>query len=376
MSQNQNIKPETAKCREWTDPFNSFNSWKGLMYREQYEGILKDRLLPPVEASIDPTYTCNVDCVWCNSRRILHSDLQHSCMSEEHLMNLINFLLSWGVKGFCFAGGGESTLHPSIWKAMLHISEHGCRNAVISNGIAIDTPFKQETAVRTCRWVGISLDAGDAERFAHIKKVAPSAFNKVVANIKAMAEIIRRENLACDLAVKYLIHPENADQISKACALARDLGVAHFHARPAASENIAGQVGSVLQFPMDIINEQLAECLEMQTENFEVFGVRHKFSQSFNLEHGFSRCLSSPLSIQCGADGKVYLCNDWRGSARHVICSHYPNPEAILDYWGSPKHLELIRSIKVEQCPRCTYGVYAKQIENACERDGMCVDFP
>lgn len=361
---------------EWTDPFNSFNSWKGLMYRKHYEGILSGHFLPPIEASIDPTYSCNVDCVWCNSRRILYNDNKkgHS-MSRDHLLRLVGFLLDWGVEGFCYAGGGEPTLHPSLWEAMRLVKARGKQNAVITNGLAISTEEKRETAVRCCRWVGVSLDACTPERYGKVKGIDPRAFETVINNIRAMVELNRKYNAGCDIAVKYLIHPANADQIAETCKLARELGVAHFHARPAASENIEG-LGEVLDFPMDVINDQLAQCLAMQTENFKTFGVRHKFAGNFNLKHGFSRCLSAPLAIQCGADGNVYMCVDWRGSAEYILCAHYPDPERILDAWGSPEHLAMMRAINVDNCPRCTYGVYARQIEGAVESDGMCVNFP
>jgi hypothetical protein len=198
---------------------------------------------------------------------------------------------------------------------------------------------------------------------------------QVLENVRAMVDQVRRRDLRCEIAIKYLIHPSNSDQILAACELARDLGVAHFHARPAASENIEG-LGERLDFPMEEINQQLDACLALQTPTFKTFGVRHKFTRTFNLEHGFSRCLAAPLAIQCGADGRVYLCIDWRGSPRHVLGMHWPEPEQILEFWGSPAHIEKLRAVQVEKCPRCTYGIYARQIENTLERDAMCLNFP
>ena len=370
--------PEGAAVehREWTDPYNSFNSWKGLLYREQYEGILEGRLLPPLEAAIDPTYNCNVDCVWCNSGRMLrHHARAGQEMSADHLVRLVSFLADWGVRGFCYAGGGDPTLHPALWDAMSLVHERGRENAILTNGIRIDTNRKREIAVTTSRWIGVSLDAATPERYAQVKKTGLQVFDKVLENVAAMVELVRRTGSRCEIAIKYLIHPSNADHILRTCELARDLGVAHFHARPAASENIEG-LGQRLDFPMDLINDQLDQCLAMQTPTFKTFGVRHKFTGTFNLEHGFSRCLSAPLAIQCGADGRVYHCVDWRGSDRHVLGMHWPEPEQILEFWGSPQHLEAMRRVQVDRCPRCTYGIYARQIENAVQDDGMCMNFP
>ena len=89
-----------------------------------------------------------------------------------------------------------------------------------------------------------------------------------------------------------------------------------------------------------------------------------------------SRCWAAPLTIQCGADGFVYNCVDWRGDPRFVLGSHYPDPRNILDFWGGEKHLQLMKDVNVDKCPRCTYGIYAQQIENAVLNDDMCVNFP
>lgn len=365
---------------EWTDPYNSFNSWKGLMYLDHYRGILEEKLLPPVEASIDPTYVCNIDCLWCNSWRILHKDgkVGHK-MTDEHLLRLCGFLADWGVRGFCFAGGGDPTLHPALWEALKLTTSKGRENAIITNGIKIDTAEKQEIAVANCRWIGISLDAGTAERYAQVKKTSPKVFHKILDNVRAMVELIRsgRVDTRCEIAIKYLIHPTNQDEILTACKLARELGVVHFHARPAASENIESpHLGRTLRFDMDLVNAQLEECMKLQTAEFKTFGVRHKFSETFNLKHGFSRCWAAPLTIQCGADGYVYHCVDWRGDPDYVLGMHWPDPEQILEFWGSKYHLDLMKSVKVDRCPRCTYGIYAQQIEFAVKSDGMCVNFP
>lgn len=362
--------------QEWTEPYNSFNSWKGLMYFQHYQGIVNEKLLPPVEASIDPTYVCNIDCVWCNSRRILHNDekLGHK-MSREHLLNLCTFLADWGVRGFCFAGGGDPTLHPDLWDALRLVKDKGRESSVITNGIAIQTPEQRETAVTCTRWIGVSLDAGTRDTYATLKKTSARKFDQIIENLRAMLDIVKRTGARCEIAIKYLIHPTNQYEIIDACRLARDLGVHHFHARPAASENIEG-LGEVLHFDMHAVNAQLAECMSMQTRAFKVFGVRHKFTETMNMKHGFSRCWAAPLTIQCGADGLVYNCVDWRGDARFVLGSHYPDPRQILEFWGGEKHLRLMKEVNVDKCPRCTYGIYAQQIESAVLNDDMCVNFP
>jgi len=79
--------------------------------------------------------------------------------------------------------------------------------------------------------------------------------------------------------------------------------------------------------------------------------------------------------------GNVYVCADHRIEDRFKLCSHHPDPEEIRKYWGSDAHRDLLQSINVDkECGRCTYGEYARQIEELAigrnEKDPMCVDFP
>ncbi len=69
MALNNNIGGNRS-MKEWRndDKFNSFNNWKGLLYSAQYKRIAERKtLLPPIEARIDLTLRCNLNCEWCNS---------------------------------------------------------------------------------------------------------------------------------------------------------------------------------------------------------------------------------------------------------------------------------------------------------------------
>ena len=81
--------------------------------------------------------------------------------------------------------------------------------------------------------------------------------------------------------------------------------------------------------------------------------------------------------IQCCADGNAYVCADHRIEKRFNLGAHYPDPAGILEFWGSFEHRRLIDSIEVDrECGRCTYGEYARQIEEVVIKDGMCLNFP
>lgn len=362
--------------KEWADPFNSFNSLKGLLYRKWMEGVLAGDFLPPIEASIDPVYDCNLDCRWCNSKVILkNKELKGKRMSREHLLKLCAFLALWGVKGVCFAGGGEPFLHENLAEATIQLAEAGVDTAFLTNGTVVrDRDIEAMTA--HSRWVGCSIDAATKETYAKLKNCDPTLFDRAIDFLK---EVVRRRNTAgsrLEISYKLLLHPGNAHEIYDAAVKARDIGVDYVHMRPAACENILGGADFRFDFPIDSINRQMEKAFTLETDKFKVYGIRHKFSPSMNLDRRFSRCLAAPLLINLGADGEIYLCVDQKGKKAFSLGGHYPDPEEILTVWGGQRHKEMMKNVNLNVCPRCTFGIYNEIMEKTLVEDRMCRNFP
>lgn len=362
--------------KEWTDPFNSFNSMKGLLYRKWMESIIEGVFLPPVEASVDPAFTCNLDCVWCNSKYICKDDnAALKIMPEEHLIKLCLFLAHWGVKGVCFAGGGEPFINTHLSKVTKMLGEMGVDTAFLTNGTLI-TKEDVETIVRYSRWIGISIDTSNRESYAQLKNAKEELFDKAIEALERLVHLKKKTGSSLEISYKYLIYPDNANHIYEAALLAKKIGVDYIHIRPTAGENILGGCDFHLDFPVEVIKDQLKEAFELEDENFKVFGVRHKFSTTLNLKRNFNRCLAPPLLINCGADGNVYLCVDHRGKEAFSLGTHYPEPENILTFWGGENHQSLMKCVNIDQCPRCTFGIYNEIMEKVIIKDNMCKNFP
>jgi len=379
---------------EWseTNVYNSFNSMKGLTYYEHYRKIMAwmnketdAKLPPPREVSIDPITSCNLECYYCNSQRYLRKNpneipANRRVMKKQYMRDLIRFLAKWGVEGFCFGGGGESLLHPAVHTLPAYVASLGKQSAVVTNGTVMNFTLLKELCY--CRWVGFSVCATDAETYTKVH--GEDMFVKVIDNIRQL--VVKRKEEGggfprMDIAFKFLILPENYTKIYEACKLAKDLGVQDFHVRPVDLER-KDYRGEPFEFPMEVIEDEFRKCHELATEDFRVHTVTHKYDARLQVSHKFSRCLASPLVIQCCTDGKVYICVDHRNEGRFCIGEHYPNPEKIKEWWGNENHREVVNSIRPhEECSRCTWSEYNRQIEKVIPisdggRDSMCVNFP
>ena len=204
-----------------------------------------------------------------------------------------------------------------------------------------------------CRWVGVSVDAGTRETFEKVHGV--DCFDKVIENLRLLTKIKNETGSKIDIAYKFLINPINWKDLYEACKLAKEIGIRDFHARPVDLERKDFQAAMNLNYDMEAIHELFQKCHDLEEgDEFRVFTVMHKYSPDFRVIHTFRNCSSSPLMIQCCADGNVYVCADHRLEPRFKLCSHHPEPIEILNFWGGDRHREILKSIKVsDECARC-----------------------
>jgi len=359
---------------EWGNKtkYNSFNSYKGLTYYENYISIAEwlqgasENLPPPIECNLDPVRGCNLDCYFCITQGYM-KDIKYEKLPLDYMLRLVDFLANWGVRGLCISGGGEPTLHKGL-PELIDFATGKMDVAVVTNA----TKFVKELVA--CRWVALSVDAANRQTYKAIK--GKDVFDKVCANINKLFELREAIKSRVDLCFKFLILPENQYEIYDACKLAKELGVQDFHARPCDFEkqDIVGHK----KLTLDIvgIHEQFEKCHELEDENFHVYTITHKFDAEFHVKHDFPACLAAPMILPILTDGNAYLCVEHKMDEKYCIGSCYPDPERILEWWGSDRHRQMINGILPDRdCSRCIYSQYHQQI-GAIKTDSMCVNFP
>ena len=361
------------RIMEWADKnqYNSFNPWKGLLYAPQYEELAKMKVPIPIQARIDPTLKCPLDCKWCNSARYRPNADE---LTTEHTANTLKFLAKWGVKAIVWAGGGEPTWHGGFRELLTLNAELGMQSAVLTNGVIHDPGVAADMG-RLCRWVGVSVDAGNRETYTKLK--GADGFHVACKSIRIMAE----NSDGCEVGYKFLITPDNQGELAEAAAVAKDLGATDFIARPMDTTH-QGMVDSPYKtedFDVGLILDQFEQCHALESPSFHVYTVTHKFNTDLSHSHDFKQCYGAPLRIHIATDGNVYFCDDQYYQPEYVIGSHLPDPTDILSFWGKGRHLELLYGCTPKTCTtRCCVGDYCRQ----CERlfvdggDPICRNYP
>lgn len=361
---------------EWKDKYNPFNSDKILVWREWLEGCAKADFLPPITIDIDPSGRCNLNCIWCN-----FADYNKECSKDiptEHLLRIADFAAAWGVKSVHVLGGGEPLMNPGVKDLFLHLQQNGLQSSLITNGTLL-TDELIDVILKTCRWVGISLDAGSSDTYMKVKGIGSDAiFGLVTNNIKKLCDRKKELKSNCAVCAKYLMHPLNVKDIFKCALLVKYLGVDDFQIRPAGWENVQNKNVTKFDFTplLDIVNEQIEKTRGIESDTFHTYGVRHKFSVDMERKITYSKCIASPVTLVFGADGNCHVCGDRRGQKEFILCSHYPDVRNVLKYWNTEWHHDIIKSVRLEECPRCVLGPYHEIIEKVFIKDQMCRYFP
>ena len=230
--------------------------------------------------------------------------------------------------------------------------------SIITNGVLIDDDLAE--ALLLCRWIGVSLDSADPEVYKHVRGTDDCL--TVLANIRRLTA----KRTKTDIAIKALVLTETIDSLSHTCHVAKELGVQSFHVRPVDLERKDFRVGQRLNLDMAKIQDIFAQCHELETPDFHVYTVTHKYDESFHVKHDFQHCYASPLVMQICTDKKLYVCVDHRLEPRFEVKD-----------WGSEQHRQLLLGIDpASECARCTWSEYNRQIEEVVLNDSMCRNFP
>jgi MoaA/NifB/PqqE/SkfB family radical SAM enzyme len=304
-------------------------------------------------------------------------DNEPTDQTEEHLIKIVDFCKGWGVQSFCAAGGGEPLISSGTMGMLERIKYHNLDVGLITNGSLL-TDEKIKIIAASCRWVGVSVDAATDETFNHVKGLPQSSgmFQKVIDNIRKLGKAVADNET--DLCMKFLIHPDNCNEIYGASLLAKQLGCKGIHIRPCGITNLTVTKGKEISFKghEKTIDEQIEKAHELSDDHFQVYAIRHKFNPDFSPLRKFKRCWAIPMTPTFGADGWMHTCFDMRGRDDLRMCKHNPDPFDVLKFWNTPAHHELIKNIDIDKCCRCTFSLINEGIEKAIIKDKMIRNFP
>lgn len=360
---------------EWKDKYNPFNSWKALVHADNFEAILDGKPKPPIVVNFDLTNACNYACGFCmfggerdrgdeNSQKFRKGNAR---LPVGYSLQLPALWKEWGVKASCLAGGGEPTLHADCLPLIEEYGKAGLELGLVTNGYLVNNQEWWNTINENAKFVGFSIDAGTSEAYQKTKRVDSGRFRKVLSNLENLAKTKAHLGTRLQIGYKFVLDPQNWQTIYQAAQNASRLGANHFQFRPAIDQDHTFYLDKL----NDIWDQIESAQSDFNSDDFHVYGVRHKFNPDLSKKHDFDKCRATPLTTTWCADGKVYMCTDTRGTNWSYLTDHYPDPQKAIDYWGSEDHLKKVDSIDFSKCDRCTLAPYNEMFEQVFMQDKM-----
>ena len=179
--------------------------------------------LPPIRATIELTYNCNLHCKMCYQQSQRGKGNQRIEMTKGEIKKIIDKMPP---KTLITLTGGE----PLIRKDALEIIEyagrrHNCN--IITNGTLIDQEKARRLVEKNLTLIGVSID-GIGKNHDKIRRVE-GAFKKAITGIQLIQKEKAKLGLKFPLIdIKTVILPENLSQLHQIYNLARELKVDFF----------------------------------------------------------------------------------------------------------------------------------------------------
>lgn len=268
----------------------------------------------PVHVQIILSDLCNQDCGFCAYR--MSSGLSSELFAEGKLaktghnnpvrqiptakaLEIIEDCAEMGVKAIQFTGGGEPTVHPDHLAIFGRAQALGMETALVTNGVRMDPTHP---SILNMTWIRVSVDSGDAEMYASVRRVPVGHWDKAWGNIRGLAGSGYRGTLG----VGFVVTPENFPGIRRAAELAREAGASYLRVGAVFSADGTAFYGDLIHEIAATVASVKAECDGDGFEVVDLFGRRIG-----DLEEGRPEdpdCGYQYLTVYIGGDLSVFRC--------------------------------------------------------------------
>lgn len=265
----------------------------------------------PVHLQIEPTTVCNLKCAFCVREKNV---FRPKSLSLEQFQNIFDQVRPVRVT---FAGDGEPTLCPDIWKMVAHARDRGAKTIITSNW-TIGPRIAEKALDAGLSALRVSIDAATASTYVAMRKA--DYHNVIVEGIRRLQELKReRGSTTPDVGFEYVVGRDNIHEMEAVLDLARDLGLCRVNFRPLNLVGIEEREGELLggltkERYRNALHETHAHAqrLGVATNLEEIIGLlpfyEVRYAPEFNPEKRSPDCIYPWVQVYVAVDGKVTPC--------------------------------------------------------------------
>ncbi len=265
----------------------------------------------PVHLQIEPTTVCNLKCSFCVREKNV---FRPKSLSFEQFKSVFDQVTPVRVT---FAGDGEPTLAPDIWRMVAYARDRGAKTIITSNW-TIGPRLAEKALDAGLSALRVSIDAATAATYVAMRKA--DYHNVIIEGIRKLQETKRaRGSETPDIGFEYVLGRDNLHEMKAVIDLARDLGVCRVNFRPLNLVGIEEREDELLK---GLSREGYRQALEeanvhakargMATNLDEVVGLlpfyEVRYTPEFNPERRSPDCIYPWVQVYVAVDGNVTPC--------------------------------------------------------------------
>ncbi len=301
----------------------------------------------PIYMEISPVGSCNHRCVFCAYDFIGYPNRKLDC---DRLLAFIDEAKEAGVKSILYAGEGEPLLHPDIAKFITHSKNSGIDVGLFTNGQLLKEALV-EAVIPSLTFVRFSFNGGTKDNYAEVHKVKPEIFERVVANIKKVVEVKKKNSLDVSIGVQYVLLPENKDYLLDAVKTLKNVGVDYFVIKPFVQQNHLQSYKIGDQFSLSSIANTLDEAVNFSHEDFTVIARKESF-KGYG-KRTYKHCYGTSFISVLNSAGDIATCLPYWDKEDFAFDNIYDN--TFENIWFGERRKKIIKYLENEldtkKCP-------------------------
>lgn len=294
---------------------NKYSDYKIFSFPEKLESFKSGEIAAPIYVRVKPTNRCNMDCWWCiysdsnrkkgegeheHLRTPMHSDMNESdSIPIDKMHQILEDFSEMGVKAVTYSGGGEPLFYKHIVEVMRKTLDLGIDLSIITNGELLSG--ERADVLASSKWVRVSMDYTSQEEMVRFRRVGKGSYERVIKNLSDFS-VIKDDD--CDLAVNYIVHRDNFDDLVVFAKEMKECGVENVRFSPMWTPDLQGYHDPIIER----VNEQLQEISSLVDDGFSV-------NSTYVIEghadvRSYPRCYYTEIVPVIGADQNIYTCHN------------------------------------------------------------------
>ena len=265
----------------------------------------------PIHLQIEPTTVCNLKCVFCVREKNV---FRPKSLSIEKFQEVFDQVQPARVT---FAGDGEPTLCPDIFKMIAHARDNGAKTIITSNWTT-GPRIAEKVIDAGLSALRVSIDAATAKTYVTMRKA--DYHDTIVDGIRKLQELKKERGVATpDVGFEYVLGRDNISEMQAVIDLGKELDVCRINFRPLNLVGIEEREEELLggmtkeQYRQALVDANThAKKLEIATNLDEIIDLlplyEVRYTEEFNPEGKSPDCIYPWVQVYVAVDGKVTPC--------------------------------------------------------------------